>query len=44
LGPDDEKTIQGLLQNVSDPGLRQSLASLMRAQIQAQKALALPTE
>ncbi|MFH1035997.1 MAG: DciA family protein [Pseudomonadota bacterium] len=38
LGPEDEETIQVILREVSDPGLRQALASLMRAQLQAQKA------
>jgi hypothetical protein len=44
LEPADEQTIQGLLEGVSDPGLRQSLASLMRAQLRAQRALALEVE
>lgn len=41
LEPADELAIERLLAGVADPGLRQSLASLMRAQIQAQKAEAL---
>lgn len=38
LEPAEEQAIERLLAGVVDPGLRQSLASLIRAQIQAQKA------
>lgn len=38
LEPADEQAIAAMLAGVSDPGLRQSLASLMRAQIMAQKS------
>ncbi len=44
LGPEDEQTIRDLLAGVSDPGLRQSLANLLAAQMQAQKALALAAD
>lgn len=43
LGPKDEALMASLLEGVADPGLRQTLAGLLAAQIRAQKALEDPT-